>query len=199
MFPLGHPLVPHAGVPLHVFEERYRALMRDCLEGDRLFGVVMIERGSEVGGGEVRTGIGTLARIVEAEELQDGRWVLIAVGVRRLRVVEWLPDDPYPRATVEELEDEDGMPGDGFRDELVRSVRRISALRSELGDPSAPLDLELADDTMAAGYQAAAAVGLGSMDLQRLLEIDGPADRLDAIATALDDLEELLRMRIAGG
>jgi hypothetical protein len=168
------------------------------MAGDRLFGVVMIERGSEVGGGEVRSRIGTLARIVEADELEDGRWVLIAVGVRRIRVDAWLPDDPYPRAVVEELPEEDGLPAEGFRDELERTVRRIAALRRELGDAAPPLDLELAEDTMAAGYQAAAASGAGSLDLQRLLEIEDPTERLDAVATALDDIEELLRMRIGG-
>src|SRR3546814_21025825 len=50
MFPLGSAVVPGAGLPLHVFEDRYRALMKDCMAGDREFGVVLIERGSEVGG-----------------------------------------------------------------------------------------------------------------------------------------------------
>ena len=86
MFPLGSVLVPSAGLPLHVFEPRYRALVQDCLAGDREFGVVLIERGSEVGGDDVRTSVGTVARIVEATELPDGRWAVAAVGVRRVRV-----------------------------------------------------------------------------------------------------------------
>src|SRR3546814_19261198 len=101
MFPLGSAVVPGAGLPLHVFEDRYRALMKDCMAGDREFGVVLIERGSEVGGGDVRADVGTVARIAEASELPDGRWALIAVGDRRIRVTSWLPDDPYPRAAVE--------------------------------------------------------------------------------------------------
>ena len=86
MFPLGSVLVPSAGLPLHVFEPRYRALVQDCLAGDREFGVVLIERGSEVGGDDVRIDVGTVARIVEAAELPDGRWAVVAVGVRRIRV-----------------------------------------------------------------------------------------------------------------
>ena len=54
MFPLSAVLYPHAQIPLHVFEPRYRALMHDCLEADRRFGVVLIEHGSEVGGGDQR-------------------------------------------------------------------------------------------------------------------------------------------------
>ena len=55
MFPLSAVLFPYATMPLHVFEPRYRALMHDCLAGDRRFGVVLIERGSEVGGGDQRS------------------------------------------------------------------------------------------------------------------------------------------------
>src|SRR5690606_29548107 len=100
MFPLGSVLVPGMVLPLHVFEPRYRALVRDCLAGDGEFGVVLIARGSEVGGGDVRTDAGTLARIVRVDEADDGRFAVVAVGLRRIRVVRWLDDDPYPRAEL---------------------------------------------------------------------------------------------------
>lgn len=196
MFPLGSPIVPYAGIPLHVFEERYRRLMADCMAGDRRFGIVMIERGSEVGGGDVRSAVGTLVEIAEAEQLDDGRWILIAVGMSRLRVAEWLPDEPYPRAVVEILEEAGPAVPGGRRHDLERACRRIAALRAELGDPAPPLDLELSPDPVAAGYQAAALAGLAALDLQRLLEIDDPEARLDAVAAALDATEELLRLRI---
>ena len=104
MFPLGAVLFPHASMPLHVFEPRYRALMRDCLAGDHRFGVVLIARGSEVGGGDERTTLGTRGVITEAIELADGRWVLEVEGEARIAVTEWLPDDPYPVALVAEHE-----------------------------------------------------------------------------------------------
>src|ERR1700716_2301802 len=74
MFPLGNVLFPHAQLSLHVFEPRYRALAEACLAGDGEFGVVLIERGSEVGGGDTRFSIGTVARIVAAGRLPDGRY-----------------------------------------------------------------------------------------------------------------------------
>ena len=107
MFPLGSVLVPSGGLPLHVFEPRYRTLVHDCLARNWEFGVVLIARGSEVGGADVRTDVGTAARIVESAELPDGRWALVAVGVRRIRVQRWLEDDPYPRADVELAADEE--------------------------------------------------------------------------------------------
>ncbi|MEN3314917.1 MAG: uncharacterized protein V7605_1151, partial [Acidimicrobiaceae bacterium] len=54
MFPLGTVLFPGLALPLHVFEPRYQSLVQACLDGDGHFGIVLIERGSEVGGGDVR-------------------------------------------------------------------------------------------------------------------------------------------------
>src|SRR6266446_5995251 len=128
MFPLGNVLFPHAQLPLHVFEPRYRALAETCLAGDGEFGVVLIERGSEVGGGDSRFDIGTRARIVEARELPDGRWVLAIVGIGRVRVTSWLPDDPYPLAHVVDLADEPtGATSSARRDDVERTLRRLLA------------------------------------------------------------------------
>ena len=199
MFPLGNPLLPFSGIPLHVFEDRYRRLMADVLDGDRTFGVVMIERGSEVGGGELRSDIGTVARIAEAEELDDGRWLLIAVGVQRLRVVEWLPDDPYPRALVEVLPHrEPGVP-EATATTLGARVRTIAGLLTELGESAPPIDIDLADDPLAAAYQAMAVIGLGPLDTQRILELDDDGARVDAVLEQLRDAEDLLNLRIAHG
>src|SRR5262245_7927664 len=110
MFPLGSVLVPGMLLPLQVFEPRYHALVRDCVAGDGEFGVVLIERGSEVGGGDVRTCLGTVAHILRVEQLPDGRLALAAVGTRRLRVTAWLEDDPYPRAEVEDWPDDPDDP-----------------------------------------------------------------------------------------
>ena len=105
MFPLGTVLFPYALLPLQVFEPRYRLMMRHVLDGDREFGVVLIERGSEVGGGDTRFDVATVARVVQAAELPDGRFALATVGMRRVRVRRWLADDPYPRAEVEAFDD----------------------------------------------------------------------------------------------
>src|SRR5437868_10301767 len=105
MFPLGMVLFPTQLLPLHVFEPRYREMTRDLLAGDGRFGVVLIERGSEVGGGDTRSDCGCVAQLVQAQQAADGRYALMAIGVERLRVLQWLPDDPYPRAMVELITD----------------------------------------------------------------------------------------------
>lgn len=197
MFPLGSVLVPSAGLPLHVFEPRYRALVADCLQGDREFGVVLIERGSEVGGDDVRSDAGTLARIVEAEELPDGRWAMVAVGVRRIRVTAWLPDEPYPIAEVEAWPDPAPGPGHGERlHSVLAQLRRCLALAAEAGDPAAPATIELAEDPVLAGYQAILVSPLGPLDQQRLLCAPTPDARLELLAELLRDAALVLELRL---
>ena len=86
MFPLGCVLFPEAILPLHVFEERYRVMVEEIMDTDRSFGVVLIERGNEVGGGEIRKEIGTLAEIIDSKKFIDGRSLLVTRGVRRVQV-----------------------------------------------------------------------------------------------------------------
>ena len=71
------------------------------------FGVVLIDRGHEVGGGDVRRAVGTVARMLQVAQLDGGRYAVVAVGTRRIRVDEWLPDDPYPRADVSDWPDDE--------------------------------------------------------------------------------------------
>lgn len=199
MFPLGGVLLPGMALPLHVFEPRYQQLVADCRAGDGSFGVVLIERGSEVGGGDVRTDVGTLARIVEARELADGRWLLGVGGVERIRVERWLPDDPYPRAEVRAWPDvadpaaADDGPGP---DAVLKLLRRVAALAAELGRPAPPLDLELPDDPVLAGYLAVAASPLGPADCQRLLAVPTVPDRWRLLSELLDDQLELLQAQL---
>ena len=199
MFPLGTVLVPSAGLPLHVFEPRYRALVHDCLQADKEFGVVLIERGSEVGGEDVRTDAGTVARILEAVELPDGRWALATVGVRRVHVLQWLPDDPYPLAEVEDWPDP--IPGERFHDALAECVtllRRTLALTAEAGDPAAPATVELSDDPVLASYQASAVAPIGAFDRQRLLVAATPEQRVASLAELLADAVAVLELRLGG-
>ena len=199
MFPLGTVLLPGGVLPLHIFEPRYRAMISACLDGDGTFGVVLIERGSEVGGGDVRTDVGTLARIVEAEEAPDGRWGVIAVGTTRLRVVEWLPDDPHPRAEVEPWDDRPPGPGFGERlDAALVTLRRVVALKGEVGDGAMPVPNELADDPLLASYQACWLAPLSTFDKQRLLVAETPDARLDLLEVLLAEEAEVLELRLGG-
>ena len=199
MFPLSAVLFPHASMPLHVFEPRYRELMRDCLAADARFGIVLIERGSEVGGGDERSTLGTRAVITKAVELPDGRWVLEVEGEALIAVDEWLPDDPYPVALVREAPP---RPGPGDAGPLVgaagQRVRRARALLAEQGGapPLAPeLVLDGGGDADVASWQLCAAAPVNAYDAQRLLTADGAPERLRLLVELMEDLElDLHRM-----
>jgi Lon protease-like protein len=200
MFPLGTVLVPFAHLPLHIFEPRYRALTRDCLAGDREFGVVLIERGSEVGGGDARFTVGTVARIVQAVELPDGRWLLDTVGTDRVRVLRWLDDDPYPQAEVEPVGEKPAGPAAAERrDTVERLLRQVLALQVELGFPAPSATVALDDEPGRAAWEATILSPIGAMDTQRLLEEESLEHRLQTLQEMLEDARDLLNRRIAEG
>jgi hypothetical protein len=207
MFPLSAVLFPEATMPLHVFEPRYRQLMHDCLEGDPRFGVVLIERGSEVGGGDQRAGLGTRGVITRAAELPDGRWVLEVRGEAVVVIEEWLPDDPYPQALVREPEPEPVLVPDDEMDpgpllgDAVQRVRRARALLAEHGGGPAlepGLVLDGGGDAALAAWQLCGVAPVNAYDAQRLLAADGATERLALLVELMDDLELDLRRMLTG-
>ena len=200
MFPLGSVLLPSTFMSLHVFEPRYRALARDCLDGDRRLGVVLIERGSEVGGGDVRFDVATRATIADAVELDDGRWVMVLIGEDRVRVQRWLPDDPYPRAEVAPCDDRPpGPSASSRRDELEGLLRRVVAQKVALDEAGTDMALELSSDAALATWQAVGLASLGPLDAQRVLGTDGADERLDLVLSLLEEESAVLAQRLAGG
>ena len=200
MFPLGTVLLPGSHLALHVFEPRYRELVRVCLEGTPEFGVALIERGTEVGGGDSRFGVGCVARIVEAVPFDDGRWALGTVGVRRIRVERWLPDAPYPRAEVSDWVDPPpGPTAADDREALVAKLRRVLALAAEMGEAVPDATVALDEDPVVAGYQVAALAPLGPMDRLAALGAPSPDERAHLLSDLLDDAAVVLAARVAGG
>ena len=201
IFPLGTVLMPTQLLPLHIFEPRYRELMRQLTEPDspRELGVVLIARGHEVGGGEQRVATGTVGRLVAAQQTPDERWMALFTGTERFQVAEWLPDDPFPQAQVEELPEPEWDPAE--EPVLARAeelVRETLALAAELGEAAAPDGFELADDPPQRAWQLCAAAPLGPFDRQRLLE----APRSVRLATLVEqtvDARQMLAFRLGGG
>lgn len=207
LFPLGSVLFPGTAVPLHVFEARYLALMDD-LTGAELgtplitpeFGIALIERGHEVGGGDQRSRIGTVARLADAHRLADGRWMALAGGVRRFRVEEFLPDDPYPLAMVEDLSDDPwGVTPESSLADAEAVVRRALALAVALEGDNGPVTFTLDQDRVTASWQLCGLAPLGDLDRQRLLETNDAATRLDLLCSLTADVAEVLAHRLAGG
>ncbi|TFC00053.1 MULTISPECIES: LON peptidase substrate-binding domain-containing protein [Cryobacterium] len=187
MFPLGAVLFPHMPLHLRVFEQRYLVMMARVLDAETaVFGVVLIERGQEVGGGEHRFGIGTVARITQIEA-PEGFVGVVAHGERRIEVLEWLDDDPYPQASVRELPelewDDELFP---LRERAERVVRRALALASEFTEqPWAP-DVELSGDPAVAAWQLAAIAPVGPLDQIELLR----SESMEALLTRLVEVTD---------
>jgi Lon protease-like protein len=170
MFPLGSVLFPHMPLALRVFEERYIVMLSQILVDEPAeFGVVLIERGQEVGGGEQRFSFGTIAQILQIEAAED-YLALVAQGDRRVEVVEWRPDEPFPSAEVRELDElewEDHL--QPLRDRAEHEVRRALALASEFADMPWAASVEISDDPVQAVWQLAAISPLGPLDQVTLL------------------------------
>ena len=202
MFPLEGVLFPFGVMPLRIFEPRYRAMIEVCLRGDGRFGVVLIERGSHVGGGDSRFDFGTMARIAEAARTPDGRYLLATVGTDRFRVKKWLVDDPYPRADIEIVSEPkrfDARATDQ-RAAIERQLVRVLALGAELGYRAPPVDaVRLDDDPLRASYEAASLAPIPAMDAYRLLQLDDPCARFDELEVLLTEAAEMFEFRLSGG
>jgi uncharacterized protein len=204
MFPLSTVLFPSAELPIHIFEPRYRALIADVLETTNEFGTVLIKAGSEVGGGDQREDVGTLLRVEMAVPFEDGRWMVVARGIERIKVVEWLDDDPYPQALVERFPSEPFVGSDELLRQAAAAVRRVRMLVSELDQgPACPIDLELGDDASKASWMICALAPLGLYDAQRLLATSDPEARLaglvETCCAQIKDLEAILSQQAHEG
>ena len=180
MFPLGSVLFPHMPVQLRVFEERYLVMLAEILaEEPSQFGIVLIERGPEVGGGEQRFTVGTLATILQLEGA-DGFVALVAEGGDRFEITEWLDDAPYPRASVRDLPDlewHDDL--EALRDRAEKLVRRTLAIASEFGDQQWSADVAISDDPLESAWQLAAIAPLAEIDQLTLLRSETLKQLLD--------------------
>ena len=197
MFPLGTVLLPGVVLPLHVFEPRYQQLVRDCLDSEHHeFGVVLIDRGSEVGGGDTRADVGVVATMLQVAALDAGRFAVVSVGTRRIRVIRWLPDDPYPLADIEDWPDDDAVVSTERLESTAAHARRCAGLAVEMGDRSNVPEGELTGDASTDSFLLAAISPLGPVDQYAALCAPDPLARLDLLDRSLDDVEAGLRFRL---
>lgn len=197
MFPLGTVLMPGALMPLRVFEDRYQRLLDEVIESAEPFGIVLIERGFEVGGGDQRFAIGAEAHLVGVGDLEDGHRGIVIRGGRRFRVTEWLPDDPYPRAEVEFLDEPAGFMPDV--DGAEAAIRQSHALMSELGHDLGLDEIEVPEDPVVASWLLGSMCPVGPLDAQEILAAEDASVRLQLIREFADDQSALCRMRLGGG
>ena len=194
MFPLGSVLMPAMPLPLRIFEPRYLKLLGDLVAAETPeFGVVLIERGQEVGGGEKRMSLGTIASVTDIGTSEEF-YGLESVGSRRFRVNAWLPDDPYPIADIDFLPDliwdDTLMPS---RVHLETKVRQLLAFASEFGDLQYSADVELSDDPMEACWQLAGVLPIGQLDQMDLIGSQSAEELIKRSYEIVTSADETLR------
>lgn len=198
IFPLSVVLFPHMPLPLHIFEERYRVMMRDCEENGTGFGVVAIREGLEVGATSSPHPVGTLAQLRNVEPLADGRFNILIVGASRYRISGVSTERPYLLADVDYLED---SAGDEIRARELAArvsgafVRYANGLR-ELADET-PAEIELPEDPELLSYLVSATLQVENRHKQRLLEMDSADDRLQGCLDLLRRENLLLARKLA--
>ena len=176
LFPLHTVLFPGVPLPLRVFEERYKLMVRRCLEEDGALGIVLIRSGSEVGAPAVPHDVGTLARITRVDKRSDGTLNLTTVGERRFRIRSIDASRPYTVGDVELLADEQP----NVPDRLLATVREqftdyVQVLRRLARQPEG--DIPIPEGALDLSYVVAANVQIARIEQQALLE-DQTAERL---------------------
>lgn len=198
MFPLGSVLFPAMPLTLRIFEERYLRLLGDLMSSEvPEFGVVLATQ-NDADGVEFMP-IGTVASVSEIGTT-DEFLGLQSRGTRRFRVVEWLPDDPYPIAEVEFLPEltwsDDFLPA---RFHLESNVRKLLTLASQFGELLFGPDIPLSDDPVEACWQLAAILPIGELDrfdLVSSVSVDDLIAQTNEIVSAADvTLRDMLEGR----
>jgi len=202
-FPLHTVLFPHLPLPLHIFEERYRAMASDLMADGSPYGgrlvVSMITDGPEVGGDAATQAVGTICEIHSAERFPDGRWLLLVVGVARARLGAVDRSGPYATVEAEEIGEVVGAdaaamvaPVQSALDTYLATVKRFVVRATSVGqEPQEPRDvtatldevlkpIHLPDDPVAASYAVAGVLQIELSRKQRLLELADASLRLRA-------------------
>jgi len=186
LFPLNAVLFPHMPMALHIFEDRYRRMMHDCLDQGTTFGVIAIREGREIGPSAEPYEVGTLAQLRAADPLPDGRYNIVVVGASRFHVETLSRELPYLTGSVNYLLDAPSSPGAATLAKLVTDrFRSYAKTLSALQQNTERTDIELPDDPELLSYIVAAALQVSVAARQRLLEIDSTDERLSACLSIL--------------
>ena len=195
LFPLNVVLFPGMRLPLHIFEERYKAMIGDCLEREEPFGIVLIKEGPEVGGPAEPFRVGTSARILSAHHLHEGRMNILTRGDRRFQVVEITQQAPHMVGQVRYLEEEEGQDpsevaaqvGEGY-EEFLRGLAALA------GGWTA--HAQMPQDPVGLSYRVASSIDLPGQIRQQLLDAATAQERLEQLLPLLKRGNEALQQEI---
>lgn len=201
LFPLSEVLFPGMLLPLHIFEPRYRLMISRCVTEKLPFGVVLINKGQEVGPGAEFFNVGTTARIKSVQRADDGRLYIASVGEQRFRIVQTFTDQPYLQGEVEVIPEQ---PGEGDRlDPLTEQALKVLSQYLQVLTGSSELGQNLRDKDFSPqrlSYTIATLLQVDRGAKQSILEVPTTTARLDReieiIRTELRDLSMLAHSQL---
>ena len=199
LFPLNLVLFPGARLPLHIFEDRYKAMIGECVRQEAPFGVVLIKEGPEVGGPAEPHRLGTTARIIQVQELEEGRLNLLTRGERRFELVEVIQQEPHLVGLVRYLEEETGEIAPQLLADTHEAYGEFQRhLGSLAGSWNAPVTitedpLQLSFDTVAT---LTSSIELPQGLRQELLEAPNAQARLEKLLPLLRRSNELIKEQV---
>ena len=202
LFPLNTVLFPGVSLPLQIFEERYKLMLRECMESDKMFGVSLIREGAEVGEPAVPHEVGTVAHLVQVAPIEGDRYFVAAVGGRRFRVSEITQWTPFVAAEVELLDEgsDEGVP-DALIEETTSAFSEYARISMGMaggwvGQPRVP------KSPLALSYHIAGNLQVDIEGKQSLLEQDSATSRLEAELDILSresaELRRQMELQIRG-
>ena len=194
LFPLNTVLFPKASIPLHVFEDRYKCMIKDCISTKTPFGVVLIRIGFEVGDSATPYDVGTTANIININRVDDGQLFLTAIGDKVFRINKLIEGKSFLEANVDFLmDDEDQDISENLivelKDLMNNNFRLASGLKGEfVNDTNIPNDL-----VDLSYFVPSCLLGVENIGLQRLLEESSTKKRLEKGVELLKKNELLLK------
>jgi ATP-dependent Lon protease len=185
LFPLPNlVLFPRIVVPLHIFEERYKLMINDCIAGGGTFGLVLLQSGAVEEREDTIHRVGVTARIVEVERLAEGRLNILCEGERRFRIHRFTQRIPFWKAFVEFLEESEDDGAESLYDQVADLYRSVANLTARLSDSQEP-ELVLPESAADLSYIVSYVLDIDFEEKQKLLEIDIPAERLRLLVAHL--------------
>jgi Lon protease-like protein len=183
LFPLNTVLFPYADIRLHVFEPRYLEMVRDCMDEDRPFGIVLIRSGSEVGPSEPYL-VGTAVRIVHIHSHDDGSLDIQVHGERRFRIREIEESKPYLVGYVEPVI-ELPMEDDPTEEEVLAEAREAFELYMQHMLARFEVRIEFPEDPTVLSFTMANLLPMSNFEKQRLLEVTDTIERVSGLMPIL--------------
>ena len=196
LFPLNLVLFPGMPLPLHIFEERYKAMIGECMRYNRPFGVSLIRSGQEVGSPADPQPIGTTTRVLRSQMLEQGRMNIMTKGERRFEVIEVTQQEPHVAALVRLLDEPVGEGFTGISSELTEEFTKLMRNMVSLsGGYTAQVDIP--ENPVELSYMIAANLDAPIPVRQELLEVPTAADRLNRLVPLLKRRNHALEEELA--